>query len=168
MKRVLIVGCAGAGKSTFARRLADLSGLPLVHLDQHYWQPGWMETAVEDWSRKVRDLTAPPSWIMDGNYGDTLPIRLARADTVIHLDFPRRVCLWRVLKRTTLQYGKTRQDMTPGCPERFNREFIAYIWRYRRGHRPRLIEALDGYNGTLIVLRGSRDVSRYIERIAAG
>jgi len=165
MDRILIVGCAGVGKSTFARRLAGITGLPLVHLDQHYWQPGWRETAPEDWSRKVRDLTAAPSWIMDGNYGGTLPIRLARADTVIHLDFPRRVCLWRVLKRTALQFGKTRPDMTPGCPERFDAAFLAYIWRYRRDHRPRLVEALSGFGGTRVDLRSAGDVARYLETI---
>lgn len=153
MNRILVVGCAGAGKSTFARRLAERAGLPIVHLDQHYWRPGWVEANPKEWEARVRTLASQPRWIMDGNYGETLPARLARADTVFHLDMPRRVCLWRVLKRTALLHGKTRPDMAADCSERFDREFLTYVWRYRRDHRPRLIEAIQAFQGTTIELR---------------
>lgn len=88
MQRVMIVGCPGAGKTTVAKRLAVVTGLPLVHLDFHYWQSGWVRTESDVWAEKVETFAAQPRWIIDGNYGGTLEPRIARADTVIHLDFP--------------------------------------------------------------------------------
>jgi adenylate kinase family enzyme len=165
MRRVLVVGCAGAGKSTFARRLAHATGLPVIHLDRHYWRPGWVEPDKEHWASRVGSLVAGPGWIIEGNYGGTLPARLARADTVIHLDMPRRLCLWRVLRRTTLQYGRTREDMTEDCPERFDLPFLRYVWDYRRRHRPILIGALRNFQGTLVTLRDPATVERYLSAL---
>jgi adenylate kinase family enzyme len=165
MKRVLVVGCAGAGKSTFAHRLADITDLPLIHLDRHYWQPGWIEAKREDWAQRVDSLIAEARWIIDGNYGGTLPARLARADTVVHLDMSRRLCLWRVLKRTMLQHGRTRADMTEGCPERFDLPFLRYVWNYNRCHRPIVVDALRDFSGTVITLRDLLAVERYLAEL---
>jgi adenylate kinase family enzyme len=77
MRRVLVIGSGGAGKSTFATRLAQLTGLPLFHLDALYWKPGWVETPKEVWSRTMGQLIAGARWVMDGNYGGTLEQRLA-------------------------------------------------------------------------------------------
>ena len=90
-ERVLVLGCAGAGKTVFAQRLAMVTGLPLVTLDREYWQPGWTEPDKQHWAAKVEALITAPCWIMDGNYLGTLPLRLARADTVVFLDLPRSV-----------------------------------------------------------------------------
>jgi adenylate kinase family enzyme len=165
MNRVLVVGCAGAGKSTFARRLAGISGLPVIHLDRHYWQPGWVETDKVQWASRVETLIAQPAWIMDGNYGGTLAARLSRADTVIHLDMPRALCLWRVLKRTTLKHGRTRDDMTEDCPERFDWPFLQYVWRYRRDHRPILLDALRGFDGTHVTFRAPAEIGTWFARL---
>lgn len=80
MKRVLVVGCSGAGKSTVAKQLAEITGLPLIHLDRHYWLPGWEEPSRDAWRVIVESLSAQPEWIMDGTYSGTLQQRLARAD----------------------------------------------------------------------------------------
>jgi len=98
---------------------------------------------------------------MDGNYGGTLPARLNRADTVIHLDMPRGACLWRVLKRTTLHHGRTRTDMTEGCPERFDWPFLRYVWSYRADHRPILLDALSDFGGSIETLRNSAAVEDF-------
>lgn len=161
MQRVLVVGCAGAGKSSFARRLAGATGLPLVHLDQHYWRSGWVEPEKEDWQAQVEALAAEPRWIMDGNYGGSLDIRFRRADAVFVLDMPRRLCLWRVVLRTCRHLGRTRADMTEGCPERFDAEFLRYVWTYGRDHRPRLQKALDGFGGALRILSRPAEVEAY-------
>jgi len=99
MRRVLVIGSGGAGKSTFARRLAQCAGLPLIHLDAIYWKPGWLETPKEEWTQVVESLLAGERWVMDGNYGGTLEQRLASCDTVVFLDLPRSLCLWRAAVR---------------------------------------------------------------------
>ena len=87
-----------------------------------------MPTPDPEWDRITADLSAGDRWIMDGNYGRTLPVRLAAADTVIFLDLPRVVCTWRVLKRQVRWLGRVRPDAAPGCPERLTWEFVSWVW----------------------------------------
>jgi adenylate kinase family enzyme len=147
LQRVLILGSPGAGKTVAARALADVTGLPAVHLDGHFWQPGWRESDRDVWRATVEGLSAAPGWIMDGNYLSTLAPRLARADTLIHLDYQTWFCLWRVLRRTLAVWGRTRDELPPQCPERFDREFLIYVLRYRRDQRPRDMAAMAAYAG---------------------
>ena len=93
MRRVLLIGSGGAGKSTLARRIAARTGLPLIHLDALYWKPGWVETPAAPWRETVAGLLQRDTWVMDGNYGGTLDLRLAACDTAIFLDLPPRICL---------------------------------------------------------------------------
>src|SRR6266436_5243884 len=102
MKRVLIIGSGGAGKSTFARRLNNILNLGLIHLDTLYWNPGWVETPKPEWRAIVEGLLGKDSWIIDGNYSGTLDIRIAACDTIIFLDIGRATCAWRILKRLLL------------------------------------------------------------------
>jgi adenylate kinase family enzyme len=142
MRRVLVIGSGGAGKSTFAARLAGITRLPLIHLDALYWKPGWIEPPKEEWASTVERLLPEPTWVMDGNYGGTLEARIAAADTVIFLDLPRLVCLARVVRRWIRFHGRSRPDMTPGCPERLNWEFLRWIWTYPEKRRPKILQRL--------------------------
>ncbi|MEH2257160.1 AAA family ATPase [Nostoc sp.] len=117
MKKILIIGSGGAGKSTLARELGTILSLEVIHLDAWYWNPGWVETPKTEWQSIIQDLTLRESWIMDGNYGGTLDVRLSVADTVIFLDFPRILCLSRVIKRRFTYAGQSRPDMALDCPE---------------------------------------------------
>lgn len=149
MQRVLVIGSPGAGKSTGSRRLAKALDLPLIHLDRHYWQPGWEPTPPEPWGAKVRQLMSEPRWVIDGNYTGTLDVRLAAADTVIFLDFSTALCLSRVLRRTLANLGRERpHELPPGCPERFDRAFLFYVLRFRRNVRMKIVERLAGFEGT--------------------
>jgi adenylate kinase family enzyme len=143
MERILVLGPCGAGKSTLALRLGKQLDLPVIHLDQHYWRPGWREPEPGDWAAQVEELIARPRWIMDGNYGGTLPIRLARADGAIFLDYPRRVFFSRMLWRSLSRFGRMRPDMAPGCAERLDWEFIRYTWRYRVDVLPRHLGRIE-------------------------
>lgn len=164
---MLVLGCPGAGKSTLAREIARLTGLPLVHLDQRYWRPGWREPDREAWKREVADLVARPAWVIDGNYGGTLALRLAAADTAVLLDFPVWLCLARVLRRELASLGRVRADMAPGCPERFDPAFLTYVGRYRRNDRERHLAALAGFGGRLVTLRRPAEAAAFLAELAA-
>lgn len=165
MKRVLILGCPASGKSTFARRLAASTGLPLVHLDRIYWRPNWVEAAKEEFDARLAAELARDAWIVNGNYGRTIARRLAAADTAILLDFPRWRCLWRAFRRSALGFGRTRADMADGCREKFDPEFFAYIWRFPGEQRPTLLEELARFRGETIVLRSPAAVRRFLDRL---
>jgi len=162
MERVLILGSPGAGKSTFARRLSETSGLPVVHLDQHYWLAGWREPDPDVWHETIKQLLAEPRWIMDGDYGGTLDMRLRAADAVFLLDLPRWLCILRVLKRIVTTYGRTRPDLADGCPERFDWEFLKYVWNYPHNRRPGLLAKLGTFKGPIATFRKSREIERYL------
>ena len=99
MRRVLVIGSGGSGKSTVAARLGELLGLEVNHLDKFYWRAGWVEPAQDEWIKTVTELMDKDSWVMDGNYSGTLELRLQRADTIVFMDLPRLLCMWRILKR---------------------------------------------------------------------
>lgn len=172
MRRVCVIGPCGAGKSTFSRKLAGATGLPLTHLDQVYWRPGWQKPGVGEWPQQVHALISKDRWIIDGNYHSTLDARLARADTVISLDYPRRIYLWRALKRIVLNYGRVRPDSAPGCPERFDLAFLLYLWRFPRDSRPKTLDALDRFRAAgdrgrrVYVISNPRMADEFLENLA--
>jgi adenylate kinase family enzyme len=165
LKRILVIGSGGAGKSTFARELGAILGLPVIHLDKVYWRPGWEKPSKTEWARTVDGLIAQHEWIMDGNFGGTLPQRVKRADAIILLDVSRWVCLWRVAKRFVKYRGRHRPDMTPGCHERFDREFIKWIWHYPSKSRPAKLALLSvtGPEQRVVILHSTREARRFLE-----
>ena len=169
MQRVLVIGISGAGKSTFSRQLAQRTSLPLVHLDKEFWQPGWKETPREQWRAKVADLITREAWIMDGGFGASLDLRLPRADTVLWFDYPRLICLARALKRVATSYGRVREDLAPGCPERIDLEFLRYIWDFNDKSRPQIVAMLAEHGRHLepIVFRRDGDARRFLAAVPA-
>lgn len=161
MRRVLIIGPCGSGKSTLARELAPRLGLPLIHMDQLGWQAGWVETERAEFAASLADVVARDEWLIEGNYGSVLPQRLARADTVIYLDFPIRLCLWRLAKRIVTHRGRSRPDMPEGCPERFDAAFFWYVMNWNTGPRVRTEAKLKGYTGTLVRLTSPRMLAEW-------
>jgi adenylate kinase family enzyme len=145
MQRVLVMGCSGAGKSTFARKLADQRGLPFVSIDRIYWQPGWREPDRDAFIARMTAEAEKPAWVIDGNFmGHSAgELRRARADTVFWFDVPRWVCMVGVLRRSLTGYGTVRPEMAPGCPEKFDLVFYRYVWSYRERHRPKLLAYLS-------------------------
>jgi adenylate kinase family enzyme len=164
LKRVLIIGSGGAGKTTFAKQLAERTGLPLVHLDRLYWRAGWNPTPPEAWRAAVAQLIERDSWIMDGNYGGTLDIRLQACDTIVFLDLSRFICLWRVLKRHSLHRGRNRPELPAGCPEQLSWEFVKWIWTYPRLRRPGIMRRLAelGDQKRVITLRSQSEVEQFL------
>lgn len=169
LKRILVIGSPGAGKSTFSRRLAEILNIEVFHLDRLHWRPGWVEPSDAEWSQIVSDLVAKEEWIIDGNYGGvTMDIRLARADTVIFLDYPRLVCLWRVLKRRWMYHGKTRPDMAPGCPEKLDMGLIRFIWYYPEKSRPSVMQQILQHKvKDIYIFRHPREADSFLRTVAS-
>lgn len=145
MKRIAIIGPGGAGKSTLARQIGERLRLPVIHLDSEYWHEGWQETPKEDWARIVGELAQREAWVIDGNYGGTMQLRVAAADTIIFLDLPPPLCAWRAFRRFRQYRGRTRPDMALGCPEKLDLTFLRWIWNYRRDRRPGILATMNQY-----------------------
>jgi adenylate kinase family enzyme len=164
-KRILIFGPSGAGKSTLARRIGERVGLPVIHLDAINWSPGWVQIERDPFSERVAEAAARDTWVMDGNYTTThLDFRLSRAGAVIWLDLPRYVYFPRALWRTIRNYGRVREDIGPGCPERFDLPFFRdWVWTYPARSRARHAELLanlpPGVRG--IILRSTTEVANF-------
>ena len=154
MKRIMIIGCPGSGKSTFARSLTEKTGLPLHYLDMMYWNPDRTTKPKEEFRAALRETVALPEWIIDGNYGSTLELRMEACDTVIFLDYPPEVCLSGIEERR----GKPRPDMPWVEPEP-DLEFIEFIKKYNEESRPRVIELLEKYKEKNIIIFKSRQES---------
>lgn len=163
----MVIGCCGAGKSTFSHRLQAVTGLELIHLDQYHWKPNWVEIDRTEWEKVVQKLAAKPQWIMDGNFSGTLSIRMERADTIIYFDFPTWFCLWRVLKRIWTYHGKTRPDMTEGCPERFDLEFLHYVATFNWVKRKGILKQLDRVKGSksIQVFKNDREAAAFLNTL---
>jgi adenylate kinase family enzyme len=166
MKRILVIGSGGAGKSTFAKRLGEILELKVIHLDSLFWSAGWVEMPKDQWRAMVEELMKGDSWILDGNYGGTLDLRLAACDAVIFLDIPRMTCLKRVFKRRMSHRKESRPDMAPGCPERINWEFIKYIWDYPRTRKPAVLKKIESCSETkkVAILRSQADIEGFLAK----
>ena len=140
MKKILILGCPGAGKSTFARKLRDKTGLPLYYLDMIWHKPD------------RTTITKQEEWIIDGNYGRTLEMRFKECDTVFFLDLPTNVCLAGAEGRI----GSEREDM-PWQEEELSAEFRNFIINFSRDEIPEINEMLRKYKNKNIIIFKSRE-----------
>lgn len=147
MQKVLVIGCPGAGKSTFARRLRDRTGLPLYYLDRLWHKPDRTNVTREAFDRGLAQWLARPAWILDGDYSRTLPQRLEACDTVFFLDFPLEVCLAGVENRRGVQ----RPDM-PWVEEELDAEFLQYILDFGQAQLPAIRAMLEPYRGRRQIL----------------
>lgn len=170
MNRIAIIGSGGSGKSTLARQIGDRLGIEVIHLDALFWRPGWVETPREEWRQIQSSLVKRRRWVMDGNYGGTIDLRLAAADAIVFLDLPRTLCLWRVLTRRVRFAGRSRPDMGPGCEERLTWEFVRWVWTYPATRRPEMLAriARHGEGKQVLRLRSRGEVSRFLDHLSDG
>jgi adenylate kinase family enzyme len=170
VQRIVIIGCSGSGKSTLARAVGERLGLTVTHLDVLWWQPGWRpHPDPAAFQARARAIASGERWIIDGGFtGGTIEHRLSCADTVLLMDFPRLLCLWRAITRVVQYAGRTRPDLAPGCPEKFDAAFYHYIWTYRRRRLPRIERAIaEHFRGRLVRLRSSREVAAFLAALPA-
>jgi adenylate kinase family enzyme len=168
VRRILVIGSSGAGKSTLAARIARETGLPLIHLDHAYWEPGWREPPKAQWRATVVRLCAGDTWVMDGNYAGTFDIRMPRAQVIVFLDIDRFTCLAGVTKRVLANWGSSRPDMGPDCPERFDPSFMRYIWNFPSKSRPQIIAAITtlGAHAEIVHVRSRREIDGVLARLS--
>jgi adenylate kinase family enzyme len=162
-KRILVLGCCGSGKSTFARRLGDLTGIPVVHLDKLFWKPGWVQSTREEFYPVIEDALRADEWIMDGNYSGSLSLRLGRCDQVFWFGLPRLICLWGVMSRFLKNRGKQRPDMGSACPEKIDWEFIKYTWNFEKNQGANNRRLVRESGKPVVTFRSRREAKRYLE-----
>ena len=159
IQRVAIIGCGGSGKTTIGRRLAAALGTTITHLDAVYYDDEWNKLPQDKFAAIQEELVAADTWVIDGNYAGTLPIRLRRATHVIFLDLPGITCLWGIAQRRWRYRGGQHND---GVYDNINWGFIKYVWGYRREMAPRVRALLDEHGGDaeVFIVRSRREANR--------
>ncbi|MGN1020913.1 MAG: adenylate kinase [Aristaeellaceae bacterium] len=159
-QRILIIGCPGSGKTTFALRLAEKTGLPLYHLDSLYWRADRTHLTREELADVLRPILASPRWIIDGNYNSTMPLRVEASEEVIFLDYPTEVCLAGVRARM----GKPHADL-PWLETQEDPAFMDSIRRYAAQSRPRVLALMAAHpEKTFIILRSREEAEALLAR----
>lgn len=170
-RRVIVTGLAGSGKSTFALALAAKTGLPVVHLDLHFWKPGWVAPSETEWREKQRGILAGDAWIADGNYDETLDLRLERADTVVFLDMPWLLCAGRAFRRGFRMPDELPEGCTYSGWLRLRDEWrvAVRVWRKRRSEpeREREIVSRHGQHVSVHLLRSKRAIREFLDGLNA-
>lgn len=161
MNRIIVIGCPGAGKSTFSRKLRDKLSLPLHYLDMLWHKPDKTNYTREEFDEKLSLILKTDKWIIDGNYNRTLEMRLSACDTVFLLDFPTEVCLQGVESRI----GIKREEM-PWVEEEFDSEFKEWIINFANDKLPYIYELLEKYNDkNIIIFKSREDSNRYLSEL---
>ena len=153
--KILVMGYSGAGKSTLARALGRKYNCPALYLDTLQFEAGWREREPGEAEALAEAfLDANQAWVIDGNYVGRFAYerRCREADWIIQLLLPRRVCLYRAVKRYLQNRGRTRESMAPGCREKIDWEFVRWIlWDGRRRYRERFDRLAATYPGKTAV-----------------
>ena len=163
MKKIIVIGCPGSGKSTFSRTLHEKIGIPLFHLDMMYWNADRTTVDKSVFRERLSNTIQKDEWIIDGNYGATIELRLQACDTVVFLDYPLDVCLNGIKERR----GKPRTDM-PWIENEGEEdaEFIEFIKNYKVESRPKVMKLLDKYSDKDIFIFNNRDeVDEFLNQI---
>ena len=160
-KIIAVIGSPGSGKTTFAEKLNKCTGLPVYYLDAIWHKPDKTHIPREEFDTRISEIFTTPEWIIDGNYGSTMELRLQACDTVVFLDYPLDVCLDGIRERR----GKVRTDM-PWIENEEDSEFIEFIKNYNSQSRPRVMELLDRYSHKDIYIFNSRnEADEYLKQL---
>jgi len=167
----MIIGCCGAGKSTFAFKLQAITGLNLIHLDRLFWKPNWVETEHEEWRAIVEKISEGSNWIIDGNYDRTMDIRIQKSDTIIYFDFPTWLCLYNVVKRIIKgkYFNGKRPDCGEGCNERFEYSFFKWVLNFNKKYRPKYLALFTSLKNThtVVHIKNYRDAERFLLTVSS-
>jgi len=166
--KIAIVGSPGSGKSTFAFKLHTVLHIPLFHLDQYFWQPGWQKPDRQEFKKTHQELCDAKEWIIEGMTISLFEYRMRQADIIIFLDVPLYICLYRILKRAFLNVGKVCFSSAPGCPEKFpSWEFLKYVWDFRKIQKPEIEDCLAYYKNEkkIFVVKNKHQLDELIKKL---
>ncbi|MBE6962473.1 MAG: adenylate kinase [Ruminococcaceae bacterium] len=152
MKKIIVIGCPGSGKSTFSKSLHKITNIPLYHLDMLFWNADKTTVGKSVFLDRLLKIIENSEWIIDGNYGSTMELRMQKCDTVIFLDYPLDVCLNGIQDRK----GKPRSDMPWIESDEDDAEFVEFIKNYNSQSRPKVIELLKRYSDKDIYIFSNR------------
>lgn len=170
LARISVIGCSGGGKSTLSQKLAVRLGAVYLCMDREFfWLPGWVMRSRGEQRALMVEAVKGERWIMDGTNPSGFDIRLPRSQMVIWVRVPRLVCLWSVVKRWVKYQGRTRPEMTPGCPEKIDLDFLRYIWNFEARHAPLVIAniAAHGPEVPVLMLKSRREMRRLLDLVGA-
>ena len=161
MKKVIIIGCPGSGKSTFAKALHNKKELPLYHLDMMYWNKDKTTVEKEVFLKRLTETLGKDSWIIDGNYASTMELRMSMCDTVFFLDFAEEICLDGIRSRR----GRPRSDIPwiePADSE--DDEFVKFVKNYNTESRPNVLDLLEKYSEkNIVIFKNRNEADEYIK-----
>lgn len=169
MRRIIVVGSQGSGKTSLALDLGRKLDLPVVHLDVLYWRPGWKPSDKPGFRARVTEAIAGEAWVVDGSFsGLAFDLTIARADLLVVIDRPRWVCQWRILWRSAFDRDTRRPDLPEGCPEQFDWKLMKEAWRYDTERVPAIeTERLKyGPDVPVVRLRRDRDIQGFLEQVS--
>ena len=159
MKKIIVIGCPGSGKSTFSRTLHKITGISLFHLDMMYWNADRTTVERSVFLERLNDALGKSEWIIDGNYNSTMEMRIAACDTVFFLDYPLDVCLDGVKSRR----GKIRSDM-PWIETEEDAEFTEFIKKFNEDNRPQVIKLLEKYKceKNIVIFKSREEADKFL------
>lgn len=165
MKKILVIGGNGAGKSRFSKMLSAKTKIPCIHLDKIWWKGEWKYISRDEFDVLLDEELNKNEWIIDGNFERTLEKRLQYCDTVFYFDFPTIFCLFGVTERIIRNYGKTREDMGGNCKEKFDFEFYKAILRFNKKNRPKTKALLEKYSPKVIIFKNRKQAKKYLDSL---
>ncbi len=169
--KIAIIGSPGSGKSTLALQLHNILHIPLFHLDQYFWKPGWQRPDYNEFVETHYDLCDRDSWIIEGMAMRVSEYRFFQADVIIFLDIPLYICLYRIFKRAFLNFGKVFFSSAPGCPERFpSWEFLKYVWSFNKKQKQAIEFSLNSYKDQkkIFVVKNAKELDELVDRFKLG
>lgn len=162
MLKIIIIGSPGSGKSTFARKLRDITNLPLYYLDMLWHKKDRTNISREEFDEKLEEILKKDKWIIDGNYQRTIEMRLKECDTVFLMDYPLEVCLSGAEERV----GKKREDL-PWIEEKVDEEFKQIIVDFSKNKLPQIYKLLEKYqkNKNIVIFKSREEAEDYIKKM---
>lgn len=160
-RKIIVLGCSGSGKSTFSRRLREITDLPLIHLDNIWWKPDRTHISREEFDRKLEEILRTDGWILDGDYSRTYEMRFRACDTVIFLDYGFDVCMDGIVRRV----GTERPDI-PWTEQTVDPDLVRQVEAYENENRPAVLSLMEKYpEKQSIVFRSRAEADAWLEKL---